>query len=93
MTVLAPASRRPGMEGVFWRFWLASTTAKTGLALTLVALPLVALTVLGASTVQVAMLAAAGQLAWLLLRLPASAPPSRPELQLAPRCSDPARQS
>ncbi|MBQ1050203.1 MFS transporter [Micromonospora sp. C51] len=59
------------MEGVFWRFWLASTAAKTGLALTLVALPLVALTVLGASTVQVTMLAAAGQVAWLLLGLPA----------------------
>ncbi|MFF2132095.1 MFS transporter [Streptomyces olivochromogenes] len=61
----------PSTTGLFWRFWLATTTSKTGSMLTTVALPLVALTVLHASALQVTLLAAAGQVSWLLLGLPA----------------------
>ncbi|GGY62384.1 MFS transporter [Streptomyces omiyaensis] len=57
--------------GVFWRFWAASTTSGAGTAVTALALPLVALTVLDATAFEVALLAAAGQVSWLLLSLPA----------------------
>ncbi|WP_407837127.1 MFS transporter [Streptomyces sp. DSM 116496] len=57
--------------GVFWRFWAAATVSGAGTAVTVLALPLVALTVLDATAFQVALLAAAGQVSWLLLSLPA----------------------
>ncbi|GAA3488533.1 MFS transporter [Streptomyces cremeus] len=63
-TLTAPA-------GHFWRFWCASTVSHAGTAVTALALPLVALTVLDASALQVTLLAAAGQISWLLLSLPA----------------------
>ncbi|MEV1081981.1 MFS transporter [Streptomyces sp. NPDC050211] len=62
---------RPSTAGLFWRFWLATTTSRTGSMLTTVALPLVALTAFDASALQVTLLAAAGQVSWLLLGLPA----------------------
>ncbi|MGW5400109.1 MFS transporter [Streptomyces sp. NPDC003952] len=55
----------------FWRFWSASTVSRTGSNITAVALPLVALSSLHATTLQVTLLAAASQAAWLLLGLPA----------------------
>lgn len=55
----------------FWRFWTATTVSGVGSAVTLVALPLVAVTVLHASVAQVGLLAAAGQVGWLILGLPA----------------------
>src|SRR5437899_2649842 len=55
----------------FWRFWTATTVSGFGSAVTLVALPLVAVTVLHASVAQVGLLAAAGQAGWLILGLPA----------------------
>ncbi|MFI1227186.1 MULTISPECIES: MFS transporter [unclassified Streptomyces] len=55
----------------FWRFWFASTVSRTGTNITAVALPLVALTNLNATTFQVTLLAAASQAAWLFLGLPA----------------------
>ncbi|MEU5217162.1 MFS transporter [Streptomyces sp. NPDC020807] len=57
--------------GVFWRYWAAATVSGTGTAVSALALPLVALTVLDASAFEVALLAAAGQVSWLLLSLPA----------------------
>ncbi|MFD8014493.1 MFS transporter [Streptomyces sp. NPDC058955] len=57
--------------GVFWRFWAAATVSGAGSAVTALALPLVALTVLDATAFEVALLAAAGQVSWLLLSLPA----------------------
>ncbi|MFB7512113.1 MFS transporter [Streptomyces sp. NPDC056144] len=57
--------------GVFWRYWAAATVSNAGSAVTALALPLVALTVLDATALQVALLAAAGQVSWLLLSLPA----------------------
>lgn len=55
----------------FWRFWAASAVSTTGDAVTLVALPLVALTVLGASALEVSLITAASYAAWLFLGLPA----------------------
>ncbi|WP_405787187.1 MFS transporter [Streptomyces sp. NBC_00029] len=65
VTVTATDSR------AFWRFWSASTVSRTGSNITAVALPLVALMTLHATTLQVTLLAAASQAAWLLLGLPA----------------------
>ncbi|MEU6177598.1 MFS transporter [Streptomyces coeruleorubidus] len=58
-------------RSVFWRYWAAATVSNAGTAVTALALPLVALTVLDATALQAALLAAAGQISWLLLSLPA----------------------
>ncbi len=58
-------------SGVFWRYWTGSTISRLGSAVTTVALPLTAITVVHASTFAVALIAAAGQLPWLVLGLPA----------------------
>ncbi|MFI9292003.1 MFS transporter [Streptomyces gardneri] len=63
--------RETSSPGVFWRYWAAATVSGAGTAVTALALPLVALTVLDATAFQVALLAAAGQVSWLLLSLPA----------------------
>ncbi|MEU2657115.1 MFS transporter [Streptomyces sp. NPDC007325] len=63
--------RKTSPPGVFWRYWAAATVSGAGTAVTALALPLVALTVLDASAFEVALLAAAGQVSWLLLSLPA----------------------
>ncbi|WP_229070154.1 MFS transporter [Actinoplanes sp. DH11] len=55
----------------FRLFWLGQTTSQFGSAITTVALPLVAVGVLNASTLHVALLHAAAWLPWLLLGLPA----------------------
>ena len=60
-----------GASTIFRRFWLATTVSGAGSAVTLIALPLVALTVLNASVLQVTLLNAAGQAGWLVLGLPA----------------------
>jgi MFS family permease len=54
----------------FSLYWIGQTTTRFGGSITTVALPLVAITVLQASTFQVAMLAAAVWLPWLLAALP-----------------------
>src|SRR5690348_16335931 len=56
---------------VFWRYWTGSTISSLGSAVTTVALPLTAVTVVHASTFAVAAITAAGQLPWLVLGLPA----------------------
>ena len=56
---------------IFRRFWIATTVSGAGSAITMIALPLVALTVLNASVLQVTLLSAAGQAGWLVLGLPA----------------------
>ncbi|MBJ7901749.1 MFS transporter [Streptomyces sp. DSM 110735] len=65
------AKRTTEASSSFWRFWTATTVSGVGSAVTLVALPLVAVTVLDASVIQVSLLAAAGQIGWLILGLPA----------------------
>ncbi len=54
----------------FRLFWLGQTASRFGSAITAVALPLVALGALNASTLQIALLHAAVWLPWLLIGLP-----------------------
>lgn len=62
----AKRSARP-----FWLYWGASTVSSAGDAVTAVALPLTAITVLHASALQVSLLPAATFSAWVLRSLPA----------------------
>jgi len=57
----------------FWTYWAASTTSGVGTAVTTVALPLTAVTVLDAGPVETGLLAASSYLAWVVLGLPAGA--------------------
>lgn len=57
----------------FRALWIGETTSAVGTNVSRVALPLLAVVVLGASTFQVALLTAAGWAPWLLLGLPAGA--------------------
>ena len=57
----------------FRYLWLSSATGFFGAAITIVALPIVALLTLDASAAEVAMLASTGSFPWLLLGLPAGA--------------------
>jgi MFS family permease len=66
-----PAADRGAASRLFWRFWTAATVSAVGSAVTVVALPLVAVTLLDVSALQTTLLAAAGQVSWLVLGLPA----------------------
>ncbi|MFD8599659.1 MFS transporter [Kitasatospora sp. NPDC059646] len=55
----------------FWRYWSASAVSGLGDAVTSVALPLTAVSVLHAGGFQVGLVTAAGFVAWLLIGLPA----------------------
>ncbi|SDS95260.1 MFS transporter [Actinoplanes derwentensis] len=72
MTTLAVP---PGADLLWHRdfrlFWAGQTTSRFGSSITSVALPLVAVGTLHASTMQVAMLQAAAWVPWLLIGLPA----------------------
>lgn len=64
--------------GLFWHrdfrlLWIGQTTSTLGSSVTSVALPLVAVATLDASTFQVALLSAAAWLPWLLIGLPVGA--------------------
>ncbi|HSC03065.1 MAG TPA: MFS transporter, partial [Solirubrobacteraceae bacterium] len=70
----SPAAEHVGgghASGTFWRYWSGSTISSLGSAVTTVALPLTAVTVVHASTFAVAVITTAGQLPWLVLGLPA----------------------
>jgi MFS family permease len=72
---LPAGPRRPGL---LWRrdfrwFWFGETTSKIGSSMTVVAMPLVAVLVLNASTFTVGLLQASAWLPWLLFGLPAGA--------------------
>ncbi|HEX6354589.1 MFS transporter [Actinophytocola sp.] len=56
---------------MFWRYWSAMAVSQTGTAVTVVALPLVAVTTLDASAFEVSLLTAATYLAWAVIGLPA----------------------
>jgi MFS family permease len=58
-------------SGLFWRYWTASTISNAGDAVTTVALPLVAVETLQASSLDVSLLTAARYLAWIVIGLPA----------------------
>ncbi|MGW3304632.1 MFS transporter [Streptomyces rubiginosohelvolus] len=66
---MSPQTDEP--KRVFRRFYLATTVSGAGSAVTLVALPLTAVSTLDSTPFQVSSLAAAGQAGWLLLGLPA----------------------
>lgn len=70
-TDTATAEPTASPSGVFWTYWTASTISSVGDAVTTLALPLTAVTVLHASAVQVGVLAAASWVAWLVIGLPA----------------------
>lgn len=55
----------------FWTYWSASSLSGLGSAVTSVALPLTAVTVLDASALQMGLVAAASYTAWIVLGLPA----------------------
>jgi MFS family permease len=65
----------------FWLFWSASTISRTGDAITSVALPLTAITVLHSSSFEVSLLTAATFAAWVVIGLPAGAIVHRLPLQ------------
>ncbi|MFF7359173.1 MULTISPECIES: MFS transporter [Streptomyces] len=75
VTAPAPApSRRPlSRLRDFRLLWLGETTNRVGINITTVAMPLVAVVTLNASTLSVSVLAAAPWLPWLLIGLPAGA--------------------
>ncbi|RYF34148.1 MAG: MFS transporter, partial [Comamonadaceae bacterium] len=54
----------------FWTFWSATTTSQFGSGLTLVAFPLIAVSLLDASAFEVSLLSAAGYFGWVVLGLP-----------------------
>jgi len=56
---------------MYWTYWAASATSSLGSAVTSVALPLTAITVLDATPVEMGLVAAAGYAAWLVIGLPA----------------------
>ncbi|BCJ27792.1 MFS transporter [Actinocatenispora sera] len=62
---------RRAATGAFWRYWTASTISNVGDAVTAVALPLLAVATLNATTFQVSLIAAASYVSWLLIGLPA----------------------
>ncbi|MYW20739.1 MFS transporter [Streptomyces sp. SID2955] len=66
-----PAAEGQRSASAFWRYWTASTISNVGDAITTVALPLVAVSVLHASSLQVSFLTAAQYAAWIAIGLPA----------------------
>ncbi|WP_141579138.1 MFS transporter [Actinomadura sp. WMMA1423] len=74
MTVIAPARGGPRARRRDFRLlWTGQATGRLGSSVTGVALPLVAVASLDASTLRVALLSAATWLPWLLMGLPAGA--------------------
>ena len=76
MTAPAVAGRRRAgllRDRDFRLFWFGQTTSRFGSTITTVALPLVAVTVLDASTLEIALLQAATWTPWLVIGLPAGA--------------------
>jgi len=71
----APPKSRWGLlkHGDFRRLWIGETTSTFGNAMSGIAVPVIALTVLGASSSAVGLINAASWLPWLLVGLPAGA--------------------
>lgn len=68
----AITEQRPSAQtGLFWRYRTASTVSNVGDAISAVALPLTAVTVLHASSFQVRLVTAATFVAWVVIGLPA----------------------
>ncbi|CAN5258478.1 MFS transporter [soil metagenome] len=73
---------------MFWTYWAASTTSSVGSAVSAIALPLIAISVLDASAVEVGLLAACGYAAWLFIGLPAGVIAQRLPLRGTQVCLD-----
>ncbi|MFD8805363.1 MFS transporter [Streptomyces sp. NPDC059597] len=71
ITVDEQLPARPRGAGVFWRYWAGSTVSGVGDAVTAIALPLVAVETLRASSFEVSLITAANYVAWILISLPA----------------------
>jgi hypothetical protein len=71
MTRTAVPTAEASTSRNFWTYWAASATSSLGTAVTAVALPLTAISVLGASAFEVSVITAAGYVAWLVIGLPA----------------------
>lgn len=69
---IGPLSRTASTRA-FWLFWTASAISMSGDAISLVALPLTAITVLHATSLEVSLLTAANYTAWIVIGLPAGA--------------------
>lgn len=70
MAAEAPPATQPATRN-FWTFWSASAISGVGSAVTAVALPLTAISVLNATAFEVSVVTAASYVAWLVLGLPA----------------------
>lgn len=57
----------------FWTYWSADTVSTVGSAVTKIALPLTALTVLDATPLDLGVITAAGFIAWIVIGLPSGA--------------------
>lgn len=86
-------SSEADVPGSLWRhrdflcLWAGQTVSDLGSAVTLLALPLVAITTLGASTFQVGVLSALSTIGWLIVPLPAGVIVDRlPKRRLMIRC-------
>jgi MFS family permease len=64
-------ARGAGAARWFWRYWVGSTVSGVGDAVTLVALPLLAVLRLHATSFEVSLITAASFCAWILIGLPA----------------------
>ena len=73
MPTTATTGREMTASRQFWTYWTASATSSLGTSITTVALPLTAVLVLHATSVEMGVVAAAGYVAWLLIGLPAGA--------------------
>src|SRR5688500_19553338 len=72
--LMVPAPRRPLLRDHDFRLlWVGETVSQAGSAMTVVALPLVAITVVGASPLVLGVLTACAWLPSLLISLPAGA--------------------
>jgi MFS family permease len=70
-TDLLAEARPTSTTRAFWTYWTAGTTSSVGDAVTAVALPLAAVTVLRSSPFEVGVLTAASWVAWAVIGLPA----------------------
>ena len=71
MTLIAAPPSDRSVARRFWTYWSASAISSLGSAVTAVALPLTAISVLGATAFEVSVVTAAGYVAWLVVGLPA----------------------
>jgi len=71
MSTHAPGSSKTLGSSLFWRYWTATSVSNVGSAVTLVALPLVAVSTLRSSAFEVSLLIAASYVGWLIIGLPA----------------------